>query len=178
MAEDDRAVSSGVSPSPGRDRDPHDLIKHAILESADGYAIFTMDLDRTVTSWNVGGEALFGWTAAEMIGQKIDLLFDEEDRARGESEKEFAQVLAEGRVDNARWFVSKNGQRFWAGGFTMLLKDGTGYLRVLRDWSPFWRNREAAREAEDRFLHIGNTGPAAVWVTDAEGSTIFISRSW
>jgi len=169
------ASDSSISES---ERDPQNLIRNAVLESADGYAIFTMGLDRTVTSWNVGGEALFGWTAAEIIGQKGDLLFTEEDRARAEPEKEISQVLSDGRLDNARWFVSKDGDRVWAGGFFMPLKDGSGYLRVLRDWSPFWRNHEMAREAEDRFLQLGNIGPASVWVTDAEGETIFLSRSW
>jgi len=172
------SLSAGGSSNSEFERDPHDLIKSAVLESANGYAIFTMNLDRTVTSWNVGGEALFGWTAAEIIGQKGDLLFSEEDRARAEPEREISQVLSDGRLDNARWFLSKGGERVWAGGFLMPLKDGSGYLRVLRDWSPFWRNHEIAREAEERFLQLGNVDPLSVWVTDSEGKTIFFSRSW
>src|SRR4051794_27784395 len=88
-----------------------------IVESAEDYAIFTTDVERRVTSWNTGAERLMGWTEAEFVGQSADIIFTPEDRERGDPEREARKVLAEGRAENKRWHLRKDGCRFWGDGF-------------------------------------------------------------
>ncbi|WP_144404548.1 sensor histidine kinase [Belnapia sp. F-4-1] len=112
-----------------------------ILDSATEYAIFTTDLSRRVTSWNAGAERLLGWTETEIIGRSADPIFTPEDRAAGVPEREAATALAEGRAENERWHLRRNGARFWASGLSMPLRDPAagphapplGLLAVMRD---------------------------------------------
>lgn len=125
-----------------------------IVESAEDYAIFTTDLERRVTSWNIGAVRLMGWSEAEVVGQSADLLFTPEDRKKGDQEKEFEEAYARGRADNKRWHLRKDGSRFWGVGSMHLLEDDTGHARgfahLLRDRTDEHRADEARREAERR----------------------------
>src|SRR5215210_4481988 len=59
-----------------------------ILESAQGFAIFTTDADGVINSWYAGAAQVFGWSEAEILGQKCNVTFTPEDQASGEPEKE------------------------------------------------------------------------------------------
>jgi PAS domain S-box-containing protein len=124
---------------------------HLILDSATDYAIFTTDLNRRITSWNAGAERVLGWAESEIIGRCIDVIFTPEDRAAGRPERETAIALAEGRADNERWHLRKDGTRFWASGQAMPLRDPEagsdapvlGILTIMRDHTE-------RREAEEQ----------------------------
>jgi PAS domain S-box-containing protein len=124
---------------------------HLILNSAADYAIFTTDLARRVTSWNAGAERVLGWAEGEIVGHSADVIFTPEDRASGRPEWEAATALAEGRAENERWHLRKDGSRFWASGLAMPLRDPVagpdapplGLLTVMRDHTE-------RREAEER----------------------------
>ena len=116
-----------------------------ILGSAADYAIFTLDPDLRVTSWNAGAENLLGWDEAEALGMDSALLFTPEDRERCVPGAETAMAAAEGRAGNERWHVRKDGGQFWGSGLMMPLRDGhdPGFLKVMRD-------RTARREGDER----------------------------
>lgn len=124
-----------------------------LVESATDYAIFTTDLDRRVTSWNAGAEALFGYTEGEIVGRSGDVLFTPEDRDAGVPEKEAAQALAEGRAPDNRWHLRKDGTRFYVNGVSTPLRDGAvvGFVKIARDLTA-QREAEAAHAAsEERY---------------------------
>ncbi|HEY8381901.1 MAG TPA: PAS domain S-box protein [Microvirga sp.] len=108
-----------------------------ILESATGYAILTTDLDGRVTAWNEGARLLMGWEEAEALGEDARMIFTPEDRAAGAPEMEMEGARTQGRAEDERWHVRKDGSRFWASGLMMPLKGPTGepagYLKILRD---------------------------------------------
>jgi two-component system CheB/CheR fusion protein len=108
-----------------------------MVESAREYAIFAVDLDRRVTSWNSGAERLLGYTGAEMLGSSGDIIFTEEDRLAGAPEDEARKALADGRASDDRVHVRKDGSQFWAEGVAMLMRDNAGqavgFVKVLRD---------------------------------------------
>ncbi|TDH58489.1 PAS domain S-box protein [Dankookia rubra] len=130
---------------------------HLILDSAADYAIFTADLNRRVTSWNVGAERVLGWAEDEIVGQPADIIFTPEDRAAGRPEREAAIALAEGRAENERWHLRKDGTRFWGSGLAMPLRDPQagpdapplGLLTVMRDHTE-------RRQAEERRALLAN----------------------
>jgi PAS domain S-box-containing protein len=143
----------------------------AILESAIDYGIITLAPNGTVTSWNAGAAALFGWEAAEIIGRDTRILFTPEDRAAGAPEKEMQTARMEGRSVDERWHVKKDGERFWASGLMRTLKDGSGgYLKIVRDRTDARREEEALRSSKARYRAIVDTAVDAIVTTDALGT--------
>ncbi|MBD1909154.1 ATP-binding protein [Leptolyngbya sp. FACHB-8] len=108
-----------------------------IVESAKDYAIFTLDLDGVITSWNPGAERLLGYKEAEIIGQPGYTIFTPEDRKNGQDKKELEIALTQGRAEDDRWHLRKDGSRFFASGYMMQLHDEAGNLqglvKILRD---------------------------------------------
>ena len=153
-----------------------------IVENAREYAIFSMDPDRTVTTWNSGAEAILGFSEHEMIGRSGDIIFVPEDRAKHAPEREAATALKDGRAENERWHLRNDGTRFWGSGMMMAMCDDQGdvigLLKILRDQTAELRAKEeleashkalqaslqdaeraraeaeAAGKAKDRFLAV------------------------
>jgi PAS domain S-box-containing protein len=121
-----------------------------ILESAKDYAIIAFDLDGRITRWNSGAELIFGYSEKEAVGQTTHLLFTPEDRAAGVPEMEMKKALREGRADDERWHLRKDGARFFASGVMQLLRDGEteGFVKICRDQTERLRAENALRERE------------------------------
>jgi len=99
------------------------------------YAITTMDMDGKVTSWNSGAQKLFGYTEQEISGQSAAMLYTPEDNANRAFEEELKQALKNGRVEDDRWHMRKDGSRVYCSGITFPLSDGElrGYVKIARD---------------------------------------------
>src|SRR3954471_7104502 len=121
-----------------------------IIEGATAYAIFTTDMRGMVTTWNPGAEIIFGYTEAEMLGQDARVIFTPGDREAGAAEVEMRTAEAEGRALDERWHLRKGGERFWANGLVMPLKDDAdrtrGFLKILRDMSQQRELEESLRQ--------------------------------
>ena len=94
-----------------------------IVENARDYAIFVADTEDRITDWLPGAEAVFGWTAAEAVGQPGSILFTPEDRKSHEDEKEIETARAEGVAPNRRWHLRKDGIRVFIDGTVTALHD-------------------------------------------------------
>src|SRR3954469_1949714 len=121
-----------------------------IVEGATAYAIFTTDLQGMVTTWNPGAERIFGYTEAEMLGRDARIIFTPADREVGVAEVEMRTAEAEGRALDERWHLRKGGERFWANGLVMPLRDDAdrtrGFLKILRDMSQQRELEESLRQ--------------------------------
>jgi two-component system CheB/CheR fusion protein len=105
-----------------------------LIDSALDYAIFTITEQGKIDSWNSGAERMFGYSADEIIGSKIDVLFTPEDRAEGAPSQELAEARRSGRAADERYHVRKNGTRFFASGVTRRLgAGGLGFAKIARD---------------------------------------------
>ena len=138
-----------------------DELYRYIVESAIDYAIFSADPDRYIASWNVGCERLMGWSEDEAVGQSADMIFTPEDRDRGIPDKEANKAVAEGRAENKRWHLRKDGSRFWGDGLMLQLKDVAGnvrgFLKIFRDRTAEVEAERARKDADrrkDEFLAI------------------------
>jgi PAS domain S-box-containing protein len=144
--------------------------QRAIFESAIDFAMIVTDPDGIVTDWNSGAEHLMGWTAAEMRGQGVALFFTPEDRANKRPDAEMAGALREGRAPDERWHLRKNGQRFWASGEMMPLRDDDGghlgFLKILRDRTPDHLAGLALRDAQERYRLAARATNDAIWDWD------------
>lgn len=110
-----------------------------IVESAVEYAIFSLDLERRITTWNAGAQRLLGWTEAEVLGQSADFVFTPEDRAARGPENEARTARNEGRAADERLHMRKDGSRFPGSGVMMLMRnqagEAVGFVKILRDLS-------------------------------------------
>ena len=123
-----------------------------VAESARDYAIITLDEEGRVTSWNKGAETLFGYTAAEMHGQSAERLFVPEDIAAGVPQDELRRARADGRAEDERWHMRKDGSRFFCSGVTTPLRNGAfyGYAKIARDETARERQGKAREQAFSR----------------------------
>ncbi|MGI8745831.1 MAG: chemotaxis protein CheB [Bryobacteraceae bacterium] len=121
------------------------------VESVQDYALFQFSLDGKVITWNPGAERLLGYRENEIIGQPAALLFTPEDVDKGEHHKEMATARREGRVEDERWHIRKDGTRFWSSGVVTLVRDDAGKLRafakIMRDITERKKIEEELREA-------------------------------
>ncbi|HWB03772.1 MAG TPA: PAS domain-containing sensor histidine kinase [Verrucomicrobiales bacterium] len=139
-----------------------------VFENAREYAIFTMDVERRVTSWNEGAKRLLGFQENDILGRSADVIFTPEDKAEGAPLREALTALREGRASDERWHVRKDGTRFWGSGSMMAMRDAAGktvgLLKIMRDrtsercaleeLTQARAEAEAAGEAKDRFFAV------------------------
>ncbi len=97
-----------------------------ILDSVMDYAIIATDMHGRVTSWNEGARRILGWSEAEMLGQTLQRTFTPEDVEQRQMLIEAAAALESGSGMDERWHVRKSGERFWANGSLMVLREETG----------------------------------------------------
>src|SRR4051794_27996544 len=145
-----------------------------IVESAKDYAIFTMDRDGRVMTWNPGAERIFGYNAGEIVGEDAAIVFTPEDRERGRLELEMRTALEQGRAEDTRWHQRKDGHGLWVDGMMMPLKDGAGqargFVKILRDRTAEKSSVNRLHASEARFrLMIESLKGYAIFSLDLEG---------
>ncbi len=137
-----------------------------LVEGVEEYAIFSLDPQGRVATWNSGAERLKGYQAWEIVGQPISRFYTSEDAAAGKSETLLNRARSEGRVRDEGWRVRKDGSRFFAEVLIISLRDkkGTvkGFAKVTRDITErrqmddrLRRSREQLAEAQ-RIARLGS----------------------
>lgn len=125
-----------------------------LVEGAHDYAIYMLDVNGCVASWNRGAERLKGYTAEEIIGKPVATFYTAEDVARGLPQEVLARAAVEGVYEGEGWRVRKSGERFWANITTTAWRtaDGAlrGFVKVTRDATERKRAEEKLRESEAR----------------------------
>jgi two-component system CheB/CheR fusion protein len=119
-----------------------------VAESLREFAIFTVDPEGLITTWNIGAERLFGYTEADVLGQPMTLLCTPEDVQLGVPQQEMQQARLDGRAEDERWHQRKDGTRFFGNGILTPLYEGDalrGFGKITRDITALKRS-EAARE--------------------------------
>ena len=143
-----------------------------ILDGATDHAIIATDLGGLVTRWNEGARRLFGWTEAEMLGQRVDRVLSDEERAAGRFEDEKRAALANGSASNEGWRVRQDGGTFWATAQTTLLTDeagaAVGFVKVLRDRTAEHRAQEALARSEASLRRAQEAGGIGVFSVDRD----------
>jgi PAS domain S-box-containing protein len=122
-----------------------------LVDGVKDYAIFMLDSDGHIVSWNTGAEHIKGYKASEIIGKHFSVFYPAEDIARKWPEHELAVAGAEGRFEDEGWRLRKDGSRFWANVIITALYDSEhrlrGFAKVTRDLT-VRRRIEALEESE------------------------------
>lgn len=112
-----------------------ELLDLALLTLRD-YALVLIDPDGVVVGWTAGAERIFGYSADEMVGRRISVLFAPEDLARSLDAHELEVARRDSDSQDDRWHVRKDGTRIWVAGSVTALRDQgglRGYIKVMRD---------------------------------------------
>nr|WP_309246854.1 PAS domain S-box protein [Ramlibacter montanisoli] len=122
-----------------------------LVDSVRDYAIFMLDPEGIVQSWNAGAQAIKGYEPAEIIGRHFRSFYTPEDQAAGKPERELAEARAHGRIEDEGWRVRKDGTLFWANVVLTAVvgPDGglRGFAKVTRDMSERRRLEELERSS-------------------------------
>jgi PAS domain S-box-containing protein len=120
-----------------------------LVESVTDYAIFLLEPDGRVSSWNRGARRIKGYEAAEIVGQHFSTFYTAEDRARDHPAHELEIAERDGRYEEEGWRVRKDGSRFWASVVITALRDSGGTLlgfgKVTRDLTAHRLGEEQVR---------------------------------
>ena len=118
-----------------------------LVEGASDYAIFMLDPQGRIATWNSGAERIKGYRAEEILGQHFSKFYPQESVERGKPQHELEVAAAEGRVEDEGWRIRKDGSRFWANVIITALRgqDGQliGFSKVTRDFT----DRKGAEES-------------------------------
>jgi PAS domain S-box-containing protein len=132
-----------------------------LVEGVKDYAIFMLDAQGRVATWNAGAEHIKGYRAEEIIGKPYSCFFTDEDICDGKPERELAFAAAQGRFNDETWRVRKDETRFWASISLTALHgaDGKliGFSKVTRDMTERRRMEEALREANGNLQNFAHT---------------------
>lgn len=148
----------------GRDITERRLVERALTESEEqfrhlvqgvtDYAIYMLDLNGHVSSWNAGARRIKGYEPSEIIGQHFSRFYTKEDRQNGEPQRALETAREEGRFSAEGWRIRKSGERFRASVVIDAIRDDhgvpIGFAKITRDITErdqAQRDLEAAREA-------------------------------
>jgi PAS domain S-box-containing protein len=150
-----------------------------LVRAVTDYAIYMLDLDGTVLSWNAGAERLKGYAESEILGQHFSKFFTPEERDVGKPAAAMKTAAETGRWEDEGWRVRKDGSRFWALAVLDAIRDPhgklVGFVKITRDMTERRLAQQALVESERRFrLLISSVIDYALFTLDLEG----IVRSW
>jgi PAS domain S-box-containing protein len=150
-----------------------------LVEGVEDYAIFMLDPEGYVASWNAGAERINGYRQEEIIGEHFSVFYTEEDKRRAHPEEELLVAASEGRYQEEGSRVRKDGSIFWASVLITALRDEEGNLRgfskVVRDITERKESEVALQESERRFRALVQNSSDVITVVDAEGIIRYVS---
>ena len=146
----------------------------SLVNAVDEYAIFMLDPDGYVQSWNEGAERIKGYSAAEIIGEHFSTFYTDADRADGVPDYNLTHARQAGTIEDEGWRVRADGTTFWANvTITAIYDDGElqGYAKVTRDMTERREQEQRLRREYELSEQLLETSPVGIAVVDPDGST-------
>ncbi|WP_254073169.1 PAS domain-containing sensor histidine kinase [Acidisphaera sp. S103] len=149
--------------------DAYELLVQGVVD----YAVYMLDPEGRIVSWNPGAERIKGYTADEIIGEHFSRFYTEEDRAAGVPERALRIAATTGRFATEAWRCRKDGSHFWAMVvIDPIRRDGAliGFAKITRDMTEQREARLAAQESERQFsLLVQSVTDYAIYMLDLNG---------
>lgn len=124
-----------------------------LVEAVQDYAIFMLNPEGKVSSWNIGAERIKGYKAAEIVGRHFSCFYPDHEVRQGKPDRELLTAAKEGRFEEEGWRIRKDGSRFWASVTITAIKDDSskvlGFAKVTRDVTERMQTQKALEEEVD-----------------------------
>jgi PAS domain S-box-containing protein len=149
-----------------------------LVDSVRDYAIFILDPEGRIASWNVGAEHLKGYTAKEIIGRHFSVFYTEPDRERDHPANELKLAASRGRYREEGWRLRKDGTRFWADvTITSLREHGelVGFAKVTRDLTERRRAEDELRAHAGRLTAVFEGAGVGIAIVGSDGRIIRVN---
>lgn len=125
-----------------------------IVEAVQDYAIFGLDPQGRVVTWNAGAERIKGYKTAEILGKHVSSFYSKEDIQTGKPHRELELAAREGRSETEGWRLRKDGSKFWANGVVTALRDESarlvGFTKITRDVTERMLAQKAIEESREK----------------------------
>jgi diguanylate cyclase (GGDEF)-like protein/PAS domain S-box-containing protein len=151
-----------------------DSIYRRLVQSITDYAIYMLDLDGVITTWNAGAQRAKGYTAGEITGRHFSCFYSVEDRLNDLPQRNLDAARKTGKYEAEGWRYRKDGTRFWAHVVIDALRDEHGELfgfaKITRDCTEERRMRDQALDQERRFRFlVQSVTDYAIYMLDTNG---------
>ncbi|MCM2316679.1 MAG: PAS domain S-box protein, partial [Thermoanaerobaculia bacterium] len=143
-----------------------------LLYGIQDYAIFMLDPEGGIVSWNAGAERIKGYKAEQIIGRNFSCFFPESEVEMGRPQEVLGITAATGRHEEQGWRVRRDGSQFLATVTLTALRDGDG---ELRGFSAISRDLSESQESEARYRGLLEAAPDAMVVVDQRGEIVLLN---
>jgi PAS domain S-box-containing protein len=145
-----------------------------LVDTVTDYAIYLLDRDGMIRTWNAGAERIKGYWASEVLGRHFSLFFTPEDNAADVPGQILVRAGRDGRAEQEGWRVRKDGGRFWASSMVQPVRDargrGLGFAKITRDLTEQREAQRALYDSERRFrLLVQAVKDCAIYMLDPSG---------
>jgi PAS domain S-box-containing protein len=127
-----------------------------LVNAVTDYAIYMLDTEGRISSWNPGAERIKGYKAEDVLGKNFEIFFTDEDRKTNKPAAALAVAAETGRFEDEGWRLRKDGTRFWALAVLDAIHDESGdligFAKVTRDVTERHRAQQAVEEAREQFF--------------------------
>ena len=150
-----------------------------LIEAVTDYAIYMLDAQGIVSSWNPGAQRFKGYAASEIVGQHFSRFYSEEDRNSGLPARALETARREGKFESEGWRVRKDGTRFWAYVVIDPIRAPSGavvgYAKITRDLTERKKAEAVLKSSEEQFrLLVQGVTDYAIYMLDPTG----VVTSW
>src|SRR3954470_6611587 len=182
-----RRHADGNGNHPRRSKTGEDLLADGdwlrlFYESVEDYAIFLLDSEGNIASWNRGAQNMFGYKEAEIIGRSSSVLYLPEERASQVPEKEWHFASRSPRAEDERWHLRKDGSRFFASGILKTLRDKggahKGFVKIIRDITVRKEMEERLKASEAHFHQLADAMPQIAFTARPDGYVDYFNKQW
>jgi PAS domain S-box-containing protein len=151
-----------------------------IINSVKDCAIYMLDTDGNIASWNAGAQELNGYSSAEIMGRHFSVLYPPDRMVS--PEKELIVATRRGWFEEECWHLRKDGTRYCGDDMISAIRDEHAQLRgfavITRDATLRMELREQTERARDHYLSLFSSFPNLVWRSDASGACDYLNQAW
>lgn len=150
-----------------------------MIDAVVDYAIFTLDSQGHVTTWNSGAKRIKGYNSSEIIGQHYSVFYGDEDIKQGRPQHQLDEASRTGRLEAEGWRLRKNGTQFWGNIVITAVYDADGklcgFVKVTRDNTERKKAEDALRQSQQWLLTTLRSIGDGVIATDKAGKVKFLN---